>query len=252
MLLLADRYYFGFDLWNQAAASGADLLWRTKANHNLAVDRRLSDGFISVTSRPATMQGEEPGRREGDRIHPRRSRPLPGRGHHLSADHHHRRPRGGPAEELAGLYRQRWEFETTLDELKSHQRGPQVVLRSKNPDGVRQEAYGFFCTHYAIRALMATVADDHGIDPDQVSFTRSLHATRRSIRSGVGTSAKNLTEALRCAITEIGHELLPQRRRRKAERVVKRKMSNYHLKRADHHSMILTEPPAITILGNPA
>ena len=39
----------------------------------------------------------------------------------------------------------------TLDELKTHQRGPRVVLRSKHPDGVYQEAYGYLCTHYAIR-----------------------------------------------------------------------------------------------------
>ena len=126
------------------------------------------------------------------------------------------------------------------------------MLRSKSPDGVRQEAYGFFCTHYAIRALMNEVADDHGVDPDRVSFTRSLHATRRSIRSGVGTSARNLTEALRSAIVEIGHELLPERRLRSAERVVKRKMSNYGAKRTHHHGITLSEPPAITILGAPA
>jgi hypothetical protein len=31
------------------------------------------------------------------------------------------------------------------------------VLRSKAPDGVRQEIYGHLCTHYTIRALMHTV-----------------------------------------------------------------------------------------------
>ena len=56
------------------------------------------------------------------------------------------------------LYHERWEIENALDELKVHQRGPRVVLRSKAPDGVYQEAYGYLCTHYAIRRLMHDAA----------------------------------------------------------------------------------------------
>ncbi len=67
-------------------------------------------------------------------------------------------PDQAPAEELAGLYPQRWELEAALDELKTHQRDPRVVLRSKAPDGVYQEAYGHLCTHYAIRRLMHDAA----------------------------------------------------------------------------------------------
>jgi uncharacterized protein (DUF2126 family) len=51
-------------------------------------------------------------------------------------------PSAAPAAELAAA--QRWEFETTLDELKTHQRGPRVVLRSKTPDGVTQEVWATF------------------------------------------------------------------------------------------------------------
>ena len=44
-------------------------------------------------------------------------------------------PHAAPAPELAALYRERWEIQGALDELKAHQRGPRVVLRSKHPDG---------------------------------------------------------------------------------------------------------------------
>ena len=43
-MLLADRGVVGFDLWRQAAATGAQLLWRAKTNQVLAVDRQLADG----------------------------------------------------------------------------------------------------------------------------------------------------------------------------------------------------------------
>jgi hypothetical protein len=158
-------------------------------------------------------------------------------------------PRRAPADELASLYPQRWEFETTLDELKTHERGPRVVLRSKTPDGVRQEAWGYLCTHYAIRALMAHVADGNGIDPDRLSFTRSLRASRRSVRAGVGTSTNAVRQAIHAAAVEIGYELVPERRLRMAARVVKRKMSNYGVKRTEHRGAVVLERPAITVLG---
>src|SRR2546428_2523974 len=89
-------------------------------------------------------------------------------------------PEQAPALELAALYAQRWEFENALDELKTHQGGPKVVLRSKQPDGVYQEAYGCLLTHYAIRALIHDAAVESGLDPDRLSFLRALRVVRRS------------------------------------------------------------------------
>ncbi len=83
---------------------------------------------------------------------------------------------------------------------------------------------------------MATAAADRDVDPDRVSFTRSLHAARRSVRAGLGNAATNLALALPAVLTEITHEFLPLRRLRAAARVVKRKMSNYGVKRAGHRN----------------
>ena len=83
---------------------------------------------------------------------------------------------------------ERWEIEGMLDELKTHQRGPRAVLRSKHPDGVYQEAYGYLCTHYAIRRLMHDAALQADLDPDRLSFITSLRAARRSTRSHPGFS----------------------------------------------------------------
>ena len=97
-------------------------------------------------------------------------------------------PDAAPASELAQLYTQRWEIETAFDELKTHQRGPRLVLRSKMPDGVIQEVYGYLCVHYAIRWLMHSAATDYGHDPDRLSFIRSLRAARRTTASHPGFS----------------------------------------------------------------
>lgn len=236
MLVLADRYYAGFPLWSAAAATGAQLCWRVKQNSVFPVLDRLPDGsFVSEIVGTADKRARE--------------HVLPVRIIQYSVDDTGRPgaaqttyrlvttildPTAAPAEELAALYAQRWEIETTLDELKTHAKAGRLVLRSKTPDGVRQETYGYLCLHYAIRALMSHVAGSSDIDPDRVSFTRSLRAARRSVRAGIGITIIALQTALARAITEISREPLPVRRLRAAARVVKRKMSNFNLKRAEH------------------
>ena len=85
------------------------------------------------------------------------------------------------APELAAAYAQRWEIESAFDELKTHQRGSKMVLRSKSPALVQQEIWGHLCCHYAIRTLMFEAAHDQAVDPDRVSFVAALRITRRSL-----------------------------------------------------------------------
>jgi hypothetical protein len=188
MVVLADRGFFGFALWNQARAGGAELVWRTKSTHALGVDRRLDDGSylsrlrepVGHKSRPSDVVVrvvdytlDDPGR-QPEPVYRLITTMLD--------------PQEAPAAELAALYAERWEFETVLDELKTHQRGPRMVLRSKQPEGVRQELYAHLCVHYAIRWLMHAVALARDADPDRLSFTRSLRAARRTTASHPGFS----------------------------------------------------------------
>jgi IS4 transposase len=109
-------------------------------------------------------------------------------------------PKTASASELAALYKERWEFETALDELKSHQRSPRVVLRSKMPDGVLQEAYAYLCVHYAIRWLMHSVALAADAGRYRLSFIRTLLVARRSTASHPGFSPQVL-DAAHCQAT---------------------------------------------------
>jgi hypothetical protein len=90
-------------------------------------------------------------------------------------------PGQAPASDLAALYAQRWEFESTLDEINTHLGGPNLVLRSQHPDGAEQELYGFLLVHHAIRRLMHQAAQHGDHDPDRISFTRSLRVVRRQV-----------------------------------------------------------------------
>jgi hypothetical protein len=190
MLLLADRGFFSYTLWDRARRTGADLLWRIKSNAVLPVEKRYSDGSFASRIYPGTKAR----RNHADGIDVRvvEYTLAPG---DTDADERTYRlmttitdPDAAPAAELAQLYTQRWEIETAFAELKTHQRGPGMVLRSKMPDGVIQEVYGYLCVHYAIRWLMHSAATDYGHDPDRLSFTRSLRAARRSTSSHPGFS----------------------------------------------------------------
>lgn len=181
MLCLADRMYFSYHLWSAAQATGTDLLWRARNNAVLPPQRRLPDGsYLSslfaapkdrrhgedgITVRVIEYVLDDPGRSQEDTTYRLITTILD--------------PALAPAKELAATYTQRWVFETALDELKTHQRGLRLVLRSKLPEGVEQEIYGYLLTHYAIRALMHDAALEAAEDADRISFVRSLRAVRR-------------------------------------------------------------------------
>lgn len=187
MLCLADRLFFSYKLWQKAAHSGAELLWRVKGDLRLEMDQRLPDGsyrsYVYASSadrrhgrkgiavrvieyRLNGVQGAEPLYRLVTTI----------------LDH-----KKAPASELAALYHQRWEIETSLDELKTHLRGAQIVLRSKTPELVKQEFFGLLMTHYAIRSLMHQAALKVGEDPDRLSFLHAVRVVQRRLPRYVAT-----------------------------------------------------------------
>jgi hypothetical protein len=187
MLLLADRGFCGFDLWRAAKAGGADLLWRVRSVVVLPVLETLADGsYLSeiVAARDNYR-----------RTDPERVRVIEytlGRGG--GDDSVYRLittvldPTLAPAAELAALYAQRWEIENTLDEIKNHQGGPQLVLRSQHPAGVEQEIFAFLLVHHALRDLMHQAALNSGHDPDRISFTRTLRIVRRHVTAQAALS----------------------------------------------------------------
>jgi len=181
MLCLADRNFFGFALWKQAQATRAELLWRVKKNLRLACEKRLPDGSYLSRIYPSERDWRHKSHGIVVRVIDYRLEGV------ADAEPIYRLvttildPEQAPARELAALYHERWEIETALDELKTHLRGSKIVLRSKTPDLVRQEFYGFMMAHFAIRGLMHEAALKANEDPDQLSFIHAVRVVRRKL-----------------------------------------------------------------------
>ena len=181
MVLLADRNFASWPLWNAIAATGAQLCWRMSASFSLPVLEILPDGTYLSQLKPRR-------KRDGP--------PIPVRvieysvvtvdeaGEEVSElfvlattllDHQRY-----PAGELAALYHDRWQAETGIGDLKTTVRGgPETVLRSQSPDMVAQEFWAMLCVYQAIRDLISYAAPP-GLDPSQISFKRALEAARDS------------------------------------------------------------------------
>jgi hypothetical protein len=185
MLCLADRYYLGYAFLELALSTQADILWRASRTLKLRVEKRLSDGsFIAVMYRSKT-----------DRIMKRNGIRVRVVCYQVKGFRERYRlvtsildPAEAPAKELAELYHERWEIENSYDEFKTHLRGARMVLRSKHPDLVKQEVYGFLLAYFAVRGIMHEAALQADEDPDRLSFTHAIRVLRRRLPQFAATS----------------------------------------------------------------
>lgn len=198
MLVMADRHFFGYSLWHKALETGADLLWRVVSTLRLPVVAAMSDGsYLSIVCQPKLANHHRRAIidtvRAGGRPHPAQAlvvrvleyevpdREGNGKNETIRLITSVMDPDDIPAVELAAAYHERWEYEGLIDEIKTHQRGPARVLRSKSPQMVEQEVWALLLTHYSVRALMCRAADETEIDPDRLSFIRTLRVIRRQV-----------------------------------------------------------------------
>ncbi len=182
MLLLADANFACYELWRDAAAGGAELLWRAGAQLSLPVDEALADGtYLSRLKAPRQL------RRQGAadivvRVIEYRLEDAAGQVTETFAlittllD-----PGAAPARELAELYHSRWEIETAIGAFKTEMKGAGIVLRSKTPDGAEQEIWALLCAYHAIRELICAAAALARADPLRISFASALDTVRQPV-----------------------------------------------------------------------
>jgi hypothetical protein len=90
-------------------------------------------------------------------------------------------PAAFPARDLAALYQERWESEGSFRQVKTFQRGPQEILRSADPELVRQEVWAHLAVHSCLTRIIMRLAGQERIDPDRISFIKVLKHVRRSV-----------------------------------------------------------------------
>jgi Insertion element 4 transposase N-terminal/Transposase DDE domain len=194
MLIIADRGFYSFEFWQHYLVTGADLLWRVNISLNLPVEKVLDDGSFLSTIATHKVRGS------GYQIplsavdDPRDATHIPVRvieytveGSGSDKPEFFRLitsildPGDLSSVDLAAAYHERWEYEISLREIETQLLRSDRGLRSKSPEMVRQELWGLLLAHYGIRALMMEAADNAGLDPDRLSFIRSLNVVRRQV-----------------------------------------------------------------------
>ena len=127
-----------------------------------------------------------------------------------------------------------FQIEIVVDEIKTHLRVQQKVLRSHTPEGVRQELYALFVVHFAIRALMYRSALQAELDPDRLSFTEAVFQLCETVADERGEQAPALqrwcTERL---LQRLRRNLLPERHLRINRREIKQVYKKYKPKKRD-------------------
>lgn len=180
MLVLADRNFYSFKLWQTACASGAKLAWRVASNLKLPVQKLLPDGSYLST----VHDSDDRRHRSGQSV---RVIDYTLQGSATPVQDSYRLvtnlldPADAPALELAALYHERWEVEGVFDEFKTHLRANSTVLRSKTPELVQQELWGLLLAHFAIRQLMVQAAWPRELDPDRLSFVHAVRVIKRKM-----------------------------------------------------------------------
>ncbi len=188
MLCLADRLYYSYDLWTQAVATGADLLWRVPSYVTLPRLKALPDrSYLSEIH--SGKKGAVA--RSAPRIPVRvieYTIKVRGKLEHYRMITTLLSVRSATAMELARLYERRWNIESSLQEIKTWLRGRRVLLRSRLPELVKQDFYGLLLAYFGVRCLIHEGALQKDIEPTSVSFLHALNVVIQRLPEAVAFS----------------------------------------------------------------
>lgn len=236
MLVMWDRGFHDYDMFAQVRKREAHVLSRLPAHAKPKRVGGLPDGSYWAYIYPSDYRRRQRGEHLLVRIveYTLTDPALPGYGEKHRLITTLLDPEVAPALDLVCAYHERWEIEILIDEVDTHQRLAGRPLRSRKPVGVIQEFYGLVLAHYAIRFLMHEAALQADIDPDRLSFVHALRVLGEAIPEFQMVVPEQLPQLYQRLLRDIADRLLPERRSRSNPRVVKRKMSNFRLKRPEH------------------
>ncbi|WP_424863369.1 hypothetical protein [Streptomyces sp. MMS24-I29] len=119
-------------------------------------------------------------------------------------------------------------IETAYAELKSTILGGRV-LRARTPDGIEQEVWALLTAYQALRTAMTDATDSvPGTDRDQAGFTTALAAARDQLLLAAGIITGTDIDLVGTIGRHVLAQLVPARRVRTKDRIVKRAISKYN------------------------
>ena len=137
-----------------------------------------------------------------------------------------------PARMLAALYRQRWEIELGFREIKQSLQAGALVLRSKQPDLVRQEIWGVLIAYTLLRRQMRLMAEHIKVPASRIGFHATASAIIDILRFAPLEAAGNLPRRLALLFEQAHLFVLPPRRQRCSyPRAVKLRPSKYPVRK---------------------
>lgn len=243
MLLLCDRGFFSYELWNSVVSRGVHVLARVTKSMVLQPIQRLSDGsYLAKIYRNDYNRKKDRGGilvrvikytlNDPQRVGHQEE-------HTLLTDLLDETQY--PAAELIAGYHWRWEHELVFDEQKTHQdpvrASKPTNLRSETPTGVMQEIYAISLGHFVIRSLMLQAARRADLDTDDLSFTGCFQILQCRLPECDSRSPQSLSAWYKALLAEMAGERTAPRRNRINPRVIKRKMKNWLKKRPEHRHL---------------
>jgi Insertion element 4 transposase N-terminal/Transposase DDE domain len=228
MLVIMDRGFPGVTLWKAYTKAGAHLLIRARSSVARRPVQVLDDGTYLARMNLAGQKGAHPG---GVLVRVIEYRVDGGEVIRLLTDLTD--PVAFPAGELAALYRERWESEGSFRQVKTFQRGPQEILRSADPELVRQEIWAHLAVHHCLTRIIMRLAGQERIDPDRISFIKVLKHVRRSVIRQSAEASVQIKQFMTTMAAKVRRKLdNGVRRLREADRRLKRPASKYSFRTA--------------------
>lgn len=231
-LVLGDRNFHSYNLWEQAKKRRFDLLLRVARGPKFPVLKRLADGSFLSEIRPRRCQKN------------RGKLPIVVRVIVYELRHGNKTIEGrivtslltladGTARELVELYQRRWEQESAFKEVKSELAGRVTHLRGQTPAIVMQELDALLLGHYVVRSMILQAARKAGVPPIEISFTQTIRIVQVRLASVPkhATSYRRWYEAL---LNEIAQLRVRPRRNRSYPRVRKVVRCAWPVKRPNH------------------
>lgn len=185
-LLVADRNFHSWAVWDFARRAGFSLLLRVQSGPQFPVLERFADGSYRSGVRPRR------GRNKARRAIPVRvivcrittgTRTATYRLLTNLLD-----PSDAPAREVVDVYAKRWEIESAFAEFKSQLAGRTTHLRSRHARAVMAELDALLIGYFAVRRIALVAARRENVDPLSISF-------RQVVQTVIGAMARPTSDA---------------------------------------------------------